>query len=316
MPTTEESAPMNSDQSDRWTHSHRFETGGEGVAERRTLVVVGLTFVVMLVEIVAGALFNSMALLADGWHMATHVGALGIAAFAYAYARRHADDPRFSFGTGKVGSLAAFASAVVLAIVAGALVWESAQRLTSVQTIRFDEALAVAVLGLITNLASIVILGGHGHTHDEDGHHHHHEHDHNLRAAYLHVMADALTSLTAIAALLLGKYLGWWWMDPLMGIVGALVILVWAWNLLRTSGRTLLDMSDDESLRNEVMEAVQSDGDDLVADLHLWRVGPGHWAAILSVVTSEPRGPDHYRALLAPVHELSHVTIEVRHSGR
>jgi cation diffusion facilitator family transporter len=303
---------MHAEHIDRWTHSHRFETGREKTAERRTLLVVGLTFFMMVAEIAAGLAFNSMALLADGWHMATHVGALGLTAFAYAFARRNADNPRFTFGTGKVGSLAAFGSAIVLAMVAVALVWESGNRLLTVQTIGFDEALPVAVLGLLVNVASVVILGGHGHSH---GHSHdhgddHHHHDHNLRAAYLHVLADALTSVTAIGALLAGKYLGWWWVDPLMGIVGAAVILAWAWSLMRESGRTLVDVADD-GLRHAVVETLEGAGDDKVADLHLWSVGPGHWAAIVSIVTHEPRPPEHYRSLLAPVHELSHVTIEV-----
>ena len=306
---------MHADNINRWTHSHRFETGGEEAAERRTRIVVGLTFVMMAVEIAAGLLFNSMALLADGWHMATHAGALGIAAFAYAYARRHADDPRFSFGTGKVGSLAGFASAVALAIVAALLIWESVTRLFTVQVIGFDEALPVAVLGLLVNLASVAILGGHGHSHGHDHDHHEHDHDHahdhNLRAAYLHVLADALTSVTAIAALLLGKYFGWWWVDPLMGIAGGAVILVWARGLLKQSGATLIDMSD-EGLQREVVEAIEGDADNTVADLHLWRVGPGHWAAIVSLVTHHPRYLAHYRKLLEPVHEISHLTVEIQ----
>lgn len=300
---------MHAEHLERWTHSHRFETGGEAAAERRTRIVVGLTFVMMVVEIAAGMLFNSMALLADGWHMATHVGALGIAAFAYAYARRHADDPRFAFGTGKVGSLAGFASAVALAIVAALLIWESATRLLTVQVIAFDQALPVAVLGLLINIASAAILGGHGHAHAHD--HDHHHHDHNLRAAYLHVLADALTSVTAIAALLLGKYFGWWWVDPLMGIVGGAVILVWAYGLMRQAGGTLVDISD-EGLRREVVDAIEGDADNKVTDLHLWRVGPGHWAAIVSLVTHTPRDVEHYRTLLAPVNEISHLTVEIQ----
>ena len=307
---------MHADNISRWAHSHRFETGSEAAAERRTRIVVALTLVMMAVEITAGLLFNSMALLADGWHMATHAGALGIAAFAYAYARRHADDPRFSFGTGKVGSLAGFASAVALAIVAALLIWESATRLFTVQVIGFDEALPVAVLGLLVNLASVAILGGHGHSHDHDHDHHGHDahdhaHDHNRRAAYLHVLADALTSVTAIAALLMGKFFGWWWVDPLMGIVGGTVILIWARGLLKQSGATLIDMSD-EGLRREVVKAIEGDADNKVADLHLWRVGPGHWAAIVSLVTHHPRDLDHYRKLLEPVHEISHLTVEIQ----
>ena len=178
------------------------------------------------------------------------------------------------------------------------------------------ERLRCPVLGLLVNLASVAILGGHGHAHDHDNegghdHHHGHAHDHNLRAAYLHVLADALTSVTAIAALLLGKYFGWWWVDPLMGIVGGAVILAWAWGLLRQSGATLIDMSG-EGLRREVIEAIEGDADNRVADLHLWRVGPGHWAAIVSLVTHRPRELEHYRALLAPVHEISHLTLEIQ----
>ena len=199
-----------------WRHSHHFQTGMEAAAERRTKIVVGLTVVMMIAEIAAGSLFNSMALLADGWHMSTHAGALGIAAFAYSFARKHADDPRFAFGTGKVGALGGFTSAVILGIVALLMVWESAGRLGSAQTIAFDEALWVAVVGLAVNLVSAAILGGHDHDHE----HSHAHHDHNLRAAYVHVVADAFTYVLAIVALVLGKYLGWWWMDPLMGIVG------------------------------------------------------------------------------------------------
>ncbi|CAA7615213.1 CDF family Co(II)/Ni(II) efflux transporter DmeF [Magnetospirillum sp. UT-4] len=297
-----------------WRHSHRFETGGEDGAARRTRVVLVLTLVTMVVEITAGTVFNSMALLADGWHMSTHAAAMGIAMAAYAFARRHADDPRFAFGTGKVGSLAGFASAAVLGLTALLMAWESVQRLLSVQVIAFAEALTVAVLGLVVNLVSAFILGGHGHGHghghDHDDHDHHH-HDHNLRAAYLHVLADALTSVLAVAALLAGKAYGWWWLDPAMGLVGAAVIGRWAWGLLRQSGAVLLDMSGEDGMARSVRAAMEGDGETRVADLHLWQVGPGHLAAIVAVVAGTPRPVDYYRDRLAGLAGLSHVTIEV-----
>ncbi len=305
-----------------WTHPHRFETGREQGAERRTKAVALLTVAMMATEITVGSMTNSMALLADGFHMSTHAGALGIAAFAYWHARRHAEDRRYSFGTGKVGALAGFTSALVLTMVALLMVWESANRLLAVPSIAFDEALMVAGLGLVVNLVSAAILGAdhhrhddhHGHDHhghDEHGHGHQQHQDHNLRAAYVHVVADAFTSLLAIAALLCGKYLGWWWCDPLMGIVGAMVIANWAWSLIRRSSKVLLDISDDHELQAEIAQAIEDDADNRISDLHLWQVGPGHWAAIVSLVTHNPRPPAHYRALLAGVHELSHVTVEV-----
>lgn len=295
----------------QWQHEHRYETGGEAQAERRTRIVVLLTVVTMVGEIAAGSLFNSMALLADGWHMSTHAGALGIALFAYGFARRHADDASYSFGTGKVGPLAGFASAMVLLLVSVVMAWESAERLTRVQTIGFDQALLVAVLGLGVNLASAFILGGHGHHHDHGDHDHHHHHDHNLRAAYLHVVADAFTSVLAIVALLLGKHVGWWWMDPLMGFVGAAIIARWAIGLLRQTASVLLDHSHDDGLKAEVRAALEAEEGTHLTDLHLWQVGAGHWAAIVSVVTSGSGGPEHYKRLLAPVHELSHITVEI-----
>jgi cation diffusion facilitator family transporter len=297
-----------------WMHHHRYETGHERQAERRTTAVVALTATMMVAEIVAGSMTNSMALLADGFHMSTHVAALGIAAFAYGYARRHADDRRYCFGTGKVGALAAFTSAIILVMVALLMVWESGRRLTSVQLISFDQALAVAGLGLTVNIASAVILAGGGqHDHAADDHHHHHHghQDHNLRAAYLHVIADAFTSILAIGALLCGKFLGWWWLDPLTGIVGAAVIANWSWGLLGRSGGVLLDMSNDAALEAEVRAAIEGAADNRLADLHLWQVGPGHWAAVLSIVTHAPQPVEHYRELLGGIHELSHVTVEV-----
>lgn len=294
-----------------FTHDHRFESGREAGAERRTRLVVALTLAMMVAEIVAGTLTNSMALLADGFHMSTHAAALGIAAYAYWYARRHADDRRYTFGTGKVGALAGFTSAILLGVVALGMIWESGSRLLETQTIAFDEALWVAVAGLVVNLVSAVILGHGDHGHDH-GHDHHHHDDHNMRAAYLHVVTDALTSVLAIVALLAGRHLGWWWMDPLMGVVGAAVILVWARGLLMHAGAVLLDRNDDVHLEQEIRDVLETGDGDRIADLHLWRVGPGHWAAVVSLVTDTPRQPDHYKDRLAVVHELSHVTVEIQ----
>ncbi len=308
---------MHSHDLSQWRHAHRYETGIEASAERRTQVVLVLTLVTMVAELVAGWAFNSMALTADGWHMSTHAGAMGIAAFSYVYARRHADDRSFAFGTGKVTDLAGFASAIVLGVVAVAMVWESLARLTKVQVIDFNGALLVASLGLIVNLASAWILGGsdhdhHHHDHDHDHHHgHDHHQDHNLRAAYVHVLADAFTSILAIVALLLGKYAGAWWMDPVMGLVGAAVVGSWAIGLLRQTGGVLLDRGDGGDLSAQVRAAIEADADNALSDLHLWRVGPGHWAAIVSVVTHIPRDPSHYKQLLVGFDELSHVTVEV-----
>jgi len=307
---------------DTWRHGHIFfDLEVSRANERRTLLVVLLTAATMVVEITAGWWFNSMALLADGWHMATHAGALGIAVFVYRYQRRHADNPRFTFGAGKVETLGGFTSAVILGVVAILMIWESGERLIEPLTISFDEAMAVAVLGLAVNLISAWILGaghahGHQHGHDHDhghdhGHQHGHHHDHNLRAAYLHVLADALTSVLAIVALLCGKMFGWVWMDAAMGIVGALIISRWAYGLLRDSGRVLLDSAVSDDTAEAVRRAIEDDSDNRVVDLHLWRVGPKHLGAIVSLVTHYPRPPEHYKALLAPFRDLAHVTVEV-----
>jgi cation diffusion facilitator family transporter len=302
-------------------HAHHFGTDTERSGERRTRWVVALTVTMMVAEITAGALFGSMALLADGWHMGTHAAALGVAAFAYWYARRHASDPRYTFGTGKVGALAGFGSAVGLAVVALVVMGESAVRLASPAPIRYGQALAVAVLGLIVNLASALLLRGgheHGHGHDErhgEGHDHGHHHDHNLRGAYLHVLADALTSVLAIAALAAGRTLGWIWMDPVTGIAGGLVIARWSWGLLRDTSAVLLDGEVSEDRRSGIRALLEADGETRVADLHLWRVGPAHLAAIVSVVTASPRAPAFYRELLARHRDLVHVTVEVHPRG-
>lgn len=296
-----------------WTHKHIFLGGDHRRNERRTRLVVALTLTMMVAEIAAGTLFGSLALLADGWHMATHAAALGISAFAYAYARRHASDPRFTFGTGKVGDLAAFTSAVVLGLVAILIVYESAVRLTSPVAIRFTEATSVAVIGLAVNLASAWLLwdgGEHSHRHGGDHHHDGHTHtDRNLRAAYLHVVADALTSVLAIVALVVGGYFGWLWLDPIIGIVGAILIARWAIGLMRDSGATLLDVVPDRDIAKQIYDRIERGGD-RIADLHLWRIGPGHHAAIVAVVSDHPRPPEHYKRELGEI-GLSHVTVEV-----
>lgn len=305
-------------------HSHRFGQEDATRSERSTLLVLALTVVMMLAEIIGGALTGSMALLADGWHMGSHAAALGLAAFAYRFARRHAHDRRFSFGTGKVGPLAGFASAIVLGLIALAMAYESAQRLLTPLRIEYSEAMIVAAIGLIVNLASAALLGGDHHHHDDAGEdreqdhdHHdngepsHHHHDHNLRAAYVHVLADALTSLLAILALAGGSWLGLFWLDPVIGIVGAGVILWWSWGLIRGSGRVLLDVEASERTADRIRTKLEADSDNRIIDLHLWQVGTGHLALIVSVMTHHPRPPAHYKALLGDIGHLAHVTIEV-----
>lgn len=309
-----------------WQHAHVFLGAKHDRHERRTLVVVALTAVMMVAEIVGGTMFGSMAVVADGWHMATHAGALAIAAFAYRFARRHAHDPRFTFGTGKAGELAAFTSAVILALIALAIGYEAIMRLRAPVPIDFEQATWLAVIGLIVNLASAWLLSDedhhhdHGHGHhdhardDDDDHHHEHQHhghhDTNLRAAYVHVLADALTSVLAIAALLAGRFYGWVFMDPLMALVGVVVILSWSVGLLRASGAVLLDMVPDRRLAGAVRRRLEVGGD-RVSDLHLWRLGPGHTGLIAAVVSDRPQAPAVYKERLEGVDGLSHITIEV-----
>jgi cation diffusion facilitator family transporter len=305
---------MHLNELNRWQHEHSFGTEARTHGERRTRWVVALTLAMMVVEILAGTLFGSMALLADGWHMGTHAAALSVAVFAYAYARRHARDPHYSFGTGKVGALGGFASAVGLGVIALMVLGESLLRLASPVAIRFDEAIGVAIVGLAVNIGCALLLRDHEDLpHGEGGAHDHH--DHNLRAAYLHVLADALTSLLAILALGTGKLLGWTWMDPLMGIAGAIVIARWSYALLRDTSGVLLDAEVAEERRRAIRAAVESEADNRIADLHLWRVGPRHLAAVVSVITHEPQEPAHYRRLLAPFRDLVHVTVEVQRCG-
>jgi len=297
---------------ERLRHSHDFAIDHEQ-AEKSTTRVMILTAAMMGVEIVAGAAFGSMALLADGWHMATHVAAFGIALFAYRYARSHAKNPQFTFGTGKVSVLGGFASAVALAVVALVMALESVLRMLEPQAIQFNQAIGVAAAGLAVNLASGWMLrGGRGHDHDHGHEHgHHHDHDHNLRAAYLHVLADALTSVFAIVALGAGKYFGWVWLDPVMGLVGAAVITRWSWGLTRETSRILLDGGADPRTREAIRTAIERSADNRVADLHVWFVGPQHLSAAVSVVTHHPDSPERYKELLRDIPGLSHVLVEV-----
>lgn len=291
-----------------WQHHHDFGTAQQRQAERRTRWVVALTFAAMLVEIVAGWLSGSMALLADGWHMASHVGALGLAAFAYRFARQHAGDARYTFGTGKVTALAGYSSALFLGAVAAWMAWESVNRLYTPVAIHYGEAMVVAVFGLAVNLASAWLLD-HDHDHHDD---HDHEHvDHNLRAAYLHVLADALTSVLAIAALGGGMLFGWSFLDPLMGIVGALLMGRWAVGLARDSAGMLLDAEDHGQVAGEIRNIIQALPDHEIADLHVWRIGPASRACIVSLVSHAPLALEAYRASLAGIAGLDHVTIEV-----
>lgn len=318
-------------------HDHVFLGQNHERNERRVWMVIALTAAMMVAEIVAGHWYGSMALTADGWHMSTHAGAMLISALAYLYARREARNPRFTFGTGKFGDLAGFASAIVLAVVALLIAVESAMRLINPVEIDFNQAIVVAIIGLAVNLLSAVLLKddhhhdhGHGHgSHAHHGHgsHAHHDHgshaghqadhgakggrDNNLRAAYLHVLADALTSVLAIVALLLGKWNGWSFLDPLMGIVGGLVIARWSWGLIRSTATTLLDaLPPAEDLPQEIRESVETE-EDRITDLHVWQVGPGHHAAIVAIHSQAPKAPAFYKQKLAAIHELSHVTVEV-----
>jgi cation diffusion facilitator family transporter len=294
-----------------WLHSHEFAAVDSG-NERRITVVAAVTAVTMVVEIIAGLVCGSMALLADGWHMGTHVAALGISVFAYRYARRHAHDPRFTFGTGKVGVLGGFASAVALAVVALVMAGESVQRFFTRPVIYFDQAIVVAVAGLLVNLVSAALLrSGSAHEHFA-GSDHGHVHDHSLRAAYLHVAADALTSVLAIVALVLAKGLGYVRLDPLMGIVGGGMIARWSYGLLRDTGHILLDAAVERDLLQTMRSAVESGNADRVSDLHVWKVGPSDYAAIVSVVSDDPRPVQHYKELLADIEGLSHISVEVQ----
>jgi cation diffusion facilitator family transporter len=318
-----------------WQHDHVFLGAKHDRHERRTWFVVALTAVMMVAEIVGGTIYGSMALVADGWHMSTHAAALSISALAYRFARRHARDPRFSLGTGKLGELAGFSSAIILGLVALFIGYEAASRLLAPVPIAFDQAVMIAIVGLAVNLVSAWLLfdkdhhhqhddgrGHRAHDHHRRGHHpgraahshhqvaHGHVHDHNIRSAYLHVLADAMTSVLAIAGLLAGRFHGWIWMDPLMALVGAAVIAHWSWGLVRSSGAVLLDAVPDSRLVDRVRERIEVDGD-VICDLHLWRLGPGHLAVIVAVVSAAPQAPSVYKARLEGIPGLSHVTVEV-----
>ncbi len=305
---------MHEDSLHLWQHDHIFGQDRIKSGERRTLIVIAITATMMVVEIMAGLAFGSMALLADGLHMGSHAVALGITAFAYFYARKHAHDRRFSYGTGKVNALAGFSSAILLAVFALAMVWESVNRFFNPVEIIFNQAIAVAVIGLIVNAASVLILGHNDHekkAHRHPAEHSHGHSDHNLRAAYLHVLADALTSLLALFALSAGKFLGFVWMDPLMGIVGAVLVSRWSWGLLKDTSNILLDMQASLELQKAVKEAIEQKDGSSIADLHPWSIGPDIYTAAISVVTDKPQSPNYYRNLLPDGIGLAHSTIEV-----
>ena len=305
-------------------HDHIFLGTGHETAERRTWAVIWLCGAMMLLEIAGGLAFGSIALVADGLHMSTHAGALLLAALAYRYARRYCGDGRFTFGTGKFGDLAGYTSAIVLSMISLLIATEAVDRLFRPTQIHFAEAIPIACLGLAVNVASVWLLsGGHEHGHDHGhGHahtHDHHPHDHsdskmgrdnNMRAAIVHVIADALVSVLVIAGLLLARFFGWLWMDPLAGLIGAGVVASWAYSLVRDTGAILLDMTPDSDMANALREAIETDGD-LLADLHLWRLGPGHLGAIVSIVTPNQRNARYYQTQLAQFRALSHLTVEV-----
>jgi cation diffusion facilitator family transporter len=300
---------MHTNDSSRWQHDHIFAQDRVRDGEKRTLVVVLITALMMVIEITAGLAYGSMALLADGLHMASHAAALGIAFVAYVVARRLAADERFSFGTGKLNSLAGFASAVLLLGFSLIMVTESTSRFINPVAISYDQALIVAVVGLVVNALSAWILAATPHHHDHHSHDHHH--DHNLRAAYLHVIADALTSVLAIVALLAAKYYAVNWLDPFMGLVGAALVARWSYGLIRESAKVLLDRQASSTLVDAVRNSIERDSSDRVTDLHCWSIGHGIYAADLAVVSDEPQSADHYRSLISSDLGIVHATIEV-----
>jgi cation diffusion facilitator family transporter len=300
-----------------WQHDHIFGQDKEQAGERKTVIVTIVTAVMMAVEILAGIIFGSMALLADGLHMASHATALGINSFAYIYARRHSNDKGFNFGTGKVNTLGGFTGAILLGFFALFMVWESVKRMFAPVGIAFNSAIFVAVIGLVVNMVSVFILdtrkkGQHLHAHsghNDDGHHH--NHDYNLQSAYLHVLADALTSVLAIVALLSAKYFGLIRMDPLMGIIGGVMVFRWSLGLLRTTSHVLLDKNGPEEIKQKIKESIEADGDSKISDLHLWSVGPNIYGAILSVVACNPLEPEQYKRLIPVNLGLVHISVEV-----
>ncbi len=287
-----------------WQHSHTFDQDVIRPGERRTLIVIGITGMMMVVEIVAGIRYGSMALLADGLHMASHAAALSITAFAYIYARKQAHNPDFSLGTGKVNALGGFSGAILLALFALMMAWESVNRILNPVAIIFNQAIIVAVIGLVVNGVSVFILGVGDHQHD------HHD-DHSLRSAYLHVLADALTSVLAIIALLSAKFFGWIWMDPAMGIVGAILVARWSLSLLRITSGVLLDKQGPESLQQQIKDRIEQDDDSKVADLHLYSIGPNIYSAVITVVATDPATPAQYKKRIPMNLGLAHVAVEV-----
>ena len=321
-------AHMHTHNLSNWSHDHVFDTGNQA-AERGTRLVMWITAAMMVIEIVAGWWYNSMALLADGWHMSSHAVAIGLSAFAYAAARKYARDSRFAFGTWKIEVLGGFASAIFLLGVAALMAFSSIERIISPQPIHYQEAVVIAVLGLIVNLVCAVILGkahdhrdhGHDHSHQHDhGHPHEHHHDLNLKSAYLHVIADAATSVLAIIALIGGWMYGWSWLDPVMGIVGAALVAKWAKGLLTETGKVLLDREMDHPVVAEIREAIETGpnaGETLISDLHVWRVGKGAYSCAISVVTHDPTlTPAKIREQLAVHEEIVHTTIEIQVCNR
>jgi cation diffusion facilitator family transporter len=294
-------------------HDHIFGQDRVRPGERRTLWVIFITATMMVIEITAGLVYGSMALLADGLHMGSHTAALGITSIAYVYTRRCAADSRFCFGTGKVNAFAGYTSAVLLALFALLMAWESVNRLFSPVEIAFNQAIAVAVLGLIVNGASMFMLGGHHHGHDHDHPHRHAHADHNLRAAYLHVLADALTSLLAIFALLAAKFLGLNWMDPLMGIVGATLVARWSLGLIRDTSGILLDHQAPGDMLEQTRAAIEAVDNNRITDLHIWSIGPGIYSATITVVSDTPRPPEHYKNLIPKELGVVHTIVEVHH---
>jgi cation diffusion facilitator family transporter len=295
-----------------WQHSHTFGQDKKRKGEARTMIVIAITATMMVIEIATGVIFGSIALLADGLHMASHAAALTINVFAYIYARRQAHNHTFSFGTGKVNALGGFTGAVLLAIFALIMVWESIDRILNPVEIAFNQAILVAVIGLIVNGLSVFILGEQreqSHAHDHDKHQHHH--DHNLRAAYLHVLADALTSVLAIVALLAGKFIGLNWMDPLMGIIGAILVARWSLGLIRSTSAILLDKQGPESLQNQIKHILEENPDTKITDLHLWSIGPNIYSLVISILAKSPRNPQEYKEQLPVDSGFAHIIIEV-----
>ena len=319
---------MDQDSLKQWQHEHNFSSINEK-GERRTKYVLILTAVTMVAEIVAGTIFGSMALLADGWHMGTHVAAFLITIYAYRFARKHQNNPDYAFGTGKVGVLGGFTSAIALVIVALLMLVESVHRIIEPTNIQFDAAIGVAVLGLLVNVASAFILkdhhdhshghshdhshhhADHGHVHDHTHEHDNHHHDHNLHAAYMHVLADALTSMLAIVALLAGKYFGLNWLDPIMGVVGAIIITRWSYGLIKQTSPILLDASIEQTYKSAITEKIEEGSDSRIVDLHIWKVSAHHYAIIISIVSQQPKEVEEYKSLLSEFEKLSHITIEV-----